>query len=1246
MQTTVSPLRHPSDKAMSQSTNNDGGVLAGNMKRLSLSAAAATALPSSSPVTQSMASPNGHGTPATSGLKRPTKSPLRRAPSSSSIGSIERSITPTLHKRTSLNSLQGVGAVTPTRSPMIRRTSSNFASSPSTSMGARSSLPPATEEPFRPPPTSTSVARNFFEKELESHQVGLSATQQPQAVAILQDDCYGHRFSRPRTSRANLSTIVERPERIHASVLGLATAYVRLGGRHADGHAAPHPSKLPPSLPPPPFRIQKTARRLPLRSPAVTAIHGAQWMNELAQMCDAAESKLALSGKELTRPSATGQNNGGTHIEKPKLHDGDLYLCSESLKALEGALGGVCEGVDSVFKDQGPKRAFVCIRPPGHHCSADMPSGFCWLNNVHVGIGHAVLTHGLTHAAIIDFDLHHGDGSQSITWAHNSRVASMPKNVPMSKKAAIGYFSLHDINSYPCEMGDDEKIRNASVCLENAHGQSIWNVHLQSWKTEAEFWQLYEEKYSVILTKARDFLRHHTEKLRQAPTHPEPKAAIFLSAGFDASEWETPSMQRHQVNVPTSFYARLTRDVVSMAEEEGLGVGGRIISVLEGGYSDRALMSGVLSHMSGLTVSTGHSRQLVMGNRQGQEMSRRLEMLNINGDSLHGLANGTTKGGIEPLDLNWWSLPQLEELETLVNPQAPVTAPKKQRSDVRPTYTSATQSYTAKIVSPPQGRRSFSGSGAGLHHMPTSRPPSPPPPDVNWGTAAHELSKLLVPSDRETRSCKPEDLNAEASRSRRDRYSTVGLPTSIDTPVTDAKRMQLRDRKGKTAHHGSDQEKIEEEKLSSRTNRRKTIADVSLLAGDIESESILPNNQPQPGRHTRRRSSIASNASSMTAEQSSDFGRTSATDKREPLVIKKPRAPPNPRSEGAKPKPVKKQHPVPRFPSTSSTTTILEDDRGSMLSAQEDTKAGLSINEDHESKEVNHLVSSMRTMSIKLHVPPRQEYEARENKSKPASKGRPPKTAAPRKAPKTSTPTKAEDKAIRDQSPPMPTESVVLQQLPHPEIDSGSVQDTTMTATPPVSGTPLQPAFTETSATIPSSPAPSSNQPFIPASENPAETFKSSSPSVPNQEEIKTDTPKQALQSAIPAHKQSPKSTNPNTPVTVKRARQDLPVFTATSPISFAKPNVLPSGIDQTIQQGSPSASGPTQDPLPPSPGVAYPTPPAHAQSPMPREQQHPIDNPTRKTTVKIEEEPQPSDSIWDVPDTPQPPKASKPGPS
>lgn len=1064
------------------------------------------------------------------------------------------------------------------------------------------------------------------------HHTGTGAAGKTQMVVILQDDCYGHRYSRPRTSRANLSTIVERPERIHASILGLATAYVHLGGRHAEGPAAPHPKKNHDALPLGAFRIQKTARRLQLKSPAATAIHGAQWMGELINMCDAAESKLAINGKELIRPSASAQTNVTTHMEKGRLHEGDLYLCSGSLGALEGALGGVCEGVDAVFQEPGPKRAFVCIRPPGHHCSADMPSGFCWLNNVHVGIGHAVLTHGLTHAAIIDFDLHHGDGSQSITWAHNSRVASMPKNASMSKKTAIGYFSLHDINSYPCEMGDDEKVRNASLCIENAHGQNIWNVHLQPWKTEAEFWQLYEDKYSVILTKAKNFLRLHSDKLRKAPTHPKPRAAIFLSAGFDASEWESPGMQRHQVNVPTSFYARLTSDVVTMAEEEGLGVDGRVISVLEGGYSDRALMSGVLSHISGLTVATDSTRETNMSNGLGPEMGRRLGKLELNVESSHPVASGM-KGLPKCFDPEWWSLQRLEEVETLTNPPAPA-APKKNRSEVRPTYTSATQSFTAKIVTPPKTCRSFSGAGANLQQTVVSRSPSPPPPAVDWATAAYELSKLLVPSDRETKSCKPENLNAEASRARRDRFSSVGLPVSTEAPaaVSNPKRMQLRDRRGKTPQYVSEDE---EEQPISRASRRKTIADVSLLNDSAQ----LPTQQSNlkgvgaPNGHARRRSSIASNASSMNAEKGSDFSLGSVTNaqaKRQPLMVKKSRAAANSRAEATKPKLVKKQPPVPRFPSNPSASSATADTEHQVPPA-EPTKAGakepLPANEESHSKNLDQLSSGMQKMSIKMNVPAKEEYEARQIKPKNAPRGRPPKSTVVKGA----SPSKAKVKTIKDPSLPklLPAKPLPVQQLPPPAIAVDSGQGITVASppVPPASALPLQPAAPEMLVSISKSISPHS-EPSASLYKSSADTQEADPARPPHEGESMVEPSEPAFQTTVAPQQHSPQITLPTTPVVAKGTRQELPVFTSTSPIPFGKPGVNPGTIEQTISQVSEGSflarqNGSLHLPRQPSEHVLTVGKPADSS---------PVEN-----NVTMEGDTVPAASIWDVPDTPHP---------
>ena len=421
---------------------------------------------------------------------------------------------------------------------------------------------------------------------------------------------------------------------------------------------------------------------------------------------------------------------------------------------MQGAIGGVCDAVDAVFSDTLTKRAFVAVRPPGHHCSADYPSGFCWLNNVHVGIQHAAQAHGLTHVVIFDIDLHHGDGSQEIAWAINERNQTLSKNVTHSKRAAIGYYSLHDINSYPCEMGDKEKVSNASMCIDNAHGQSIWNVHLEPWSSEADFERLYEQKYSVLFEKARKFLQKQTEKIKAAPKGGAPRAAIFISAGFDANQWEGAGMQRHTVNVPTSFYERFTRDAVKLAHEESTAVEGRVISILEGGYSNRALTSGVLSHMSGLCQPA--------------------KSTTLNGDleSMH--LNGTAKQHVQSSDHKWWNSEALHALETY----EVVEAPKKPRtSGFAATFASPTESFSNKVVDHEKFQRSMSGTWRALPDLVDSSVP-----EVDWIAASHALSKAIIPTHRSTTSCKPEEL-ARAKKQRQSEGTGLGRKT-LDGPMT------------------------------------------------------------------------------------------------------------------------------------------------------------------------------------------------------------------------------------------------------------------------------------------------------------------------------------------------------------------------------------------------------------------------------------------------------------------------------
>ncbi|KAF4446364.1 histone deacetylase HOS3 [Fusarium austroafricanum] len=816
----------------------------------------------------------------------PAPNARARAPSRSpSQGRDPSRDTPSLLRKASMNSLRSSNGIGPGSTPS-RRSSMVHQISPTQVKSPLSATPHVLEKPR---PTAISIAHDNLSDELQAHH-GSTSTRPTQMTVVLNDAVYGHRFSRPRTSRAALGTIVERPERIKAAVLGISTAYVRLGGRHSEGEYPLHPKREAEDIHGIPFKIHKTERTLSLLSPAVVNVHGTKWMEELKMMCDAAESKLAMGGKELQRPQ---MNRGAEKADK--FHEGDLYLCSESLNAMEGALGAVCEAIDTVF-GSGPQRAFVGVRPPGHHCSASYPSGFCWVNNVHVGIMHAALTHGLTHAAIIDFDLHHGDGSQAITWQHNSRGNAAAKNAAAWKKTSIGYFSLHDINSYPCEMGDEEKVRSASICIDNAHGQTVWNVHLEPWKSEEEFWQLYETRYSVLLGKVRNYLKNQAERLREANL--PPRAAIFLSAGFDASEWESAGMQRHKVNVPTEFYARIAQDVVKLAAEESLEVDGRIISVLEGGYSDRALCSGILSHLSGLAGDQTYAQEPDNVGRLGVEMGQKIGSLED--EMSYSFEQKPALDSIHTYDPSWWSLSHLDELEALLED---TSAPKKPQSAALPTYFAPTQASTAKVADPIKMRRSLSSLGSSM-----SRPPSPPPPEVPWAIAAHELSKLLIPSTRQTDSCKPEELNAEASKARRDRHSILmGIdPKPPAGPASrPTSRMSLRERRAKPAPPPEPVEKAP-------TSRRRTMGAATISSDKAVARGVpsrTNSDEPTARRTSRRLSEIPASLATTDVPEVAGQARTvpnspmnTKTTAASSSPAKKARNPAAPRKEPAAPR--------------------------------------------------------------------------------------------------------------------------------------------------------------------------------------------------------------------------------------------------------------------------------------------------------------------------------------------------------
>lgn len=431
--------------------------------------------------------------------------------------------------------------------------------------------------------------------EAESPRVG----DREKTLVVLSPLLAEHVFGRKWESKSYLATIFERPQRLLASCIGVAAALTMF---------------------PFYYKVVNSTKKGSIFSPYVKRVHGSRWPQMLHELCIDSQAKLAAGKLEVPEDWNTG----------------DIYLVPRTITAVEGSIGAIESAFDALFEEQSHNMAFVLLRPPGHHCHASLPSGFCLLNNAQLGIEYAYEKHGVTHCAILDIDLHHGDGLQDICWErggfegdHGIEESESGPRDEYGKGFAsypkVGYFSLHDIKSYPAELGYATKdtIRNASTCVMD-HDVNIWNVHLQSWATEDEFYKHYQTKYVAILNRANQFLntakkQHEREKEEYAaamvkylkytekphslpvvkrPVAPPPfKPLIVISAGFDALEYENPQMQRHGINVPTSFYATFTRDVVKLAK---IHTGGKVVSFLEGGYSDGALTTGIFSHLIGL----------------------------------------------------------------------------------------------------------------------------------------------------------------------------------------------------------------------------------------------------------------------------------------------------------------------------------------------------------------------------------------------------------------------------------------------------------------------------------------------------------------------------------------------------------------------------------------------------------------------------------------------------------------------
>ncbi|TCD62881.1 hypothetical protein EIP91_006265 [Steccherinum ochraceum] len=446
-------------------------------------------------------------------------------------------------------------------------------------------------------------------------------------AVFLQEACLRHQYIRSKDT----SNIVERPERLRAVNVGISAALSRLKAiRHKLQPLQVKQEDTSAALGAPPAAsddddLTKALEKLNISSQTVqdsssrpnNVIKSSASVNLLNNAAvkfvhgDIDGDVYLESIIKWAKESRENIKQGVSEIPR-ELSQGDLYLCPTSIEAMQGALGTTCEAVDSVIAASrsvglppAPRRAFVSVRPPGHHCGEQTPCGFCFVNNVAVGAAHAHLKHGINRVVIVDIDLHHGNGTQSIVWQINEETYRQTLEAASGSSSAkpgpqVYYGSIHDVLSFPCEGGKPELVQAASVSIHGPHGQFVENIHLETYNSDEEFFdELYAKKYSRLLTKAADFL--------DQTGGPGDDVLVFISCGFDACEHENKDMQRHQRRVPTTFYHRFTHDACTFADQYARG---RMVSVLEGGYSDRALTSGVMAHLAGLAgVGTGEGEE-------------------------------------------------------------------------------------------------------------------------------------------------------------------------------------------------------------------------------------------------------------------------------------------------------------------------------------------------------------------------------------------------------------------------------------------------------------------------------------------------------------------------------------------------------------------------------------------------------------------------------------------------------------
>jgi acetoin utilization deacetylase AcuC-like enzyme len=227
--------------------------------------------------------------------------------------------------------------------------------------------------------------------------------------------------------------------------------------------------------------------------------------------------------------------------------DADTSISPGSFEAALRAAGGAVHAVDEVLTKKAAN-AFVAARPPGHHAETARPMGFCLFDNAAIAARHAQKHHGIVRAAIVDFDVHHGNGSQEIFWSDKSVMYCSTHQMPLFPgTGAVGESGEHNtIVNAPLRPGDDGKVFRAAF-------------------------------ESRILPRLDDY-------------RPE---LVVISAGFDA-HYRDPLAN---INLDEGDFAWATQKLMEIADRYA---DGRVVSLLEGGYDLQGLGNSAAAHVLAL----------------------------------------------------------------------------------------------------------------------------------------------------------------------------------------------------------------------------------------------------------------------------------------------------------------------------------------------------------------------------------------------------------------------------------------------------------------------------------------------------------------------------------------------------------------------------------------------------------------------------------------------------------------------